>query len=138
MILKWNVVIKWTESLWLHCIKQVCRKIRDFINIRQYKCLCTRLLKGTKKLVCDRKRPGSSRSIRTKRAIKAVRDRIRSNPIQKKIILSRKKKIATSKNHVAHFKRWLRTIATYKRRTDYFLTDNNKKNRVEKSKQLLK
>lgn len=39
--------------------------------------------------VCDRKRSGRPRSVRTKKAVKAVRERIRRNPESKRFYLGK-------------------------------------------------
>ena len=83
--------------------------------------------------VCDRKRSGRPRSVRTKKVVKAVRERIRRNPVRKQKILSREMKIAPRT-----MSRILKDDLAHKRRTGHFLTDNLKENRVIKSKQLLK
>ena len=44
--------------------------------------------------VCDKKRSGPPRSVRTKRAIKAIRERMRRILLRKQKILSREMKIA--------------------------------------------
>jgi transposase len=86
--------------------------------------------------VCDRKRSGRPRSVRTKKVVKAVRERIRRNPVRKQKILSREMKIAP--RTMSRILKDDLGLAAYKRRTGHFLTDNLKKNRVVKSKQLLK
>lgn len=86
--------------------------------------------------VCDRKRSGRPRSVRTKKLVKAVRERIRRNPVRKQKILSREMKIAP--RTMSRILKDDLGLAAYKRRTGHFLTDNLKKNRVVKSKKLLK
>ena len=72
---------------------------------------------------CGRKRPNRPRSVRTKKAIKAVSEKIRRNPDWKQKILPPER----------IWKDDLK-LAAYKRCTGQFLTDNNfKKNRLVKS-----
>jgi transposase len=86
--------------------------------------------------VCDRKRSGRPRSVRTKKVVKAVRERILRNSVRKLKILSREMKIAP--RTMSRILKDDLGLTAYKRRTGHFLTDNLNKNRVVKSKQLLK
>jgi hypothetical protein len=68
--------------------------------------------------------------------VKAARERILRNPVRKQKILSWEMKIAP--RTMSRILKDDLGLAAYKRRTGHFLTDNLNKNRVVKSKQLLK
>ena len=77
--------------------------------------------------VCDRKRSNQiksfrssrPRSVRTKKVVKAVRERIRRNPVRKQKILSREMKIAP--RTMSRILKDDLGLAAYMRRTGHFL-----------------
>ena len=59
-----------------------------------------------KSFVCVRKRSGLPRSVRTKKAIKAVKERIQTNPVRKQKVLSRE--ITILPRSMSHILVWSR------------------------------
>lgn len=88
------------------------------------------------KSVSDRPRPGRPRSARTPKLINAVRQRIRRNPVRKQKVMAREMNVATRT-----MSRVLRSdlgLKALRRSTGQFLTAQLKKQRVVKSRALLK
>lgn len=83
----------------------------------------------------DRQRSGRPRTVRTPQAIKAVKARIKRNPLRKQKIMAREMKI-----HPKSMSRIIKKdlgLGAFKRRTGQLLTASLKTHRVEKSKRLL-
>lgn len=86
--------------------------------------------------VVDRFRSGRPRSVRTKKAIEAVRSRINRNPLRKQKIVAREMKI--NARSVSRIIRDDLGMHAYKRSTSHLLTDRLKRIRLERSKKLLR
>lgn len=86
--------------------------------------------------VCDRQRSGRTRTVRTKKAIEAVRSRVNRKPLRKQKILSREMKI--SPRTVSRILKEDLGLKAYKRYTGHLLTDKLKAIRRERSKKLLR
>lgn len=85
--------------------------------------------------VVDRVRSGRPRSIRTKKTIKAVREKLRRNPVRKQKVMARDMKIST--RSMSRILRDDLKVKAYKRYTGQLLTPQLKKIRRERSKVLL-
>lgn len=95
---------------------------------------CIKLYEETKDIK-DRPRTGRPRTVRTPKAIAAVKARIRRNPLRKQKIMAREMKI-TQKSMSRIIKKDL-GLGAFKRRTGQLLTPTIKKNRIVRSKRLL-
>lgn len=75
--------------------------------------------------VSDRERSGRPRTTRTPQAVKAVRERIRRNPLRKQKILSREMKIP--QRTISRIIKSDLGLGAYRRSTGHLLTDSLKK-----------
>lgn len=85
--------------------------------------------------VKDRQRTGRARTVRTAEAIKAVKARIRRNPVRKQKILSRE--MGISQISMSRIIKQDLGLGAYKRHTGHLLTHALMEKRKEKSKRLL-
>lgn len=83
----------------------------------------------------DRPRSGRPRSVRTPNAIKAVKARIRRNPVRHQTVMARE--MAISRRSMSRILRDDLGLKAYRRRTGQFLSTQLKERRLERSKELL-